>query len=362
MGTGRAARSFVVGLRSAAGAEVTVVGSRSRDRGGEFARQLRLHCAVDDYAGVLERPVDAIYIATPPSTHRDLAVMCLRAGRAVLVEKPFAVDAEQAAQITDAARSGPVFCMEAMWTRFLPLLRRVQAMTEAGSFGTILSITASFGKPPTSPSGTVWDPSLGGGALLDRGVYPLSLAVQVLGRPAHVSAEAIIGRSGVDEDVAGILRYDGGALVVIQASLRVALQNDLLMVGSTGRVHVGAPIYRPSVAAVRRTRTRPRPVRAGRLSGLTEHGWAHALSQRVGRFAPARSLSGVRTLWEPYQGNGYQYQVVEVMRCVREGRAESEVMPLSDSVLVMETADRIRAGWSDVTSPAVHDTEGWEQA
>ncbi len=313
----------------------------------------------------MERPVDAVYIATPPSTHRDLALMCLRAGRPVLVEKPFAVDAEQARQIADAARSGSVFCMEAMWTRFLPLVRRVRRMTEAGAFGTILSITASFGGPGTDPLDTVWDPSLGGGALLDRGVYPLSLAVQVLGRPAHISAEAIIGRSGVDEDVACIMRYDGGALVAFQASLRARLQNDLLMVGSSGRVHVSAPIYRPSVAAVQRSPSRPASPRAGRLSRLTEHGWAHALRQRVGRFAPATAASGGRTLWEPYQGNGYQYQAVEVMRCVREGRAESDVMPLSESVLVMETADRVRADWSDLTSHDEGDgsgTEGWEHA
>lgn len=360
MGTGRAARNFVVGLRSAAGAEVSVVGSRSRDRGAEFAQRLRLHCAVDDYAGTVERPLDAIYIATPPSTHRDLALMCLHARRAALVEKPFGVDAQQAGEIADAARSGSVFCMEAMWTRFLPLLRRVRRMVDAGSLGPMVSITASFGTPETNPVDPVWSPSLGGGALLDRGVYPLSLATQVLGRPAHVSAEAAIGRSGVDEDVACIMRYDAGALVVFQASLRGRLQNDLLMVGSRGRVHISPPIYRPSVAAAQWTPSRPSSPRAGSLSKLTEHGWAHALGQRVGRIIPVGAAFGATTLWEPYRGNGYHYQAMELMRCVREGSAESAVMPLSESVLVMETADRIRASWSRLRSPAKRDRSGTE--
>jgi predicted dehydrogenase len=365
MGTGRAARNFVVGLRRAAGAEVLVVGSRSRDRGADFAERLRLRCAVDDHAGVVERPVDAIYIATPPSTHRDFALMCLRARKAVLVEKPFGVDAEQAREIADAARSTSVFCMEAMWTRFLPLLRRVRRMVDAGSLGAIVSVTASFGTPETNPVDPIWNPSLGGGALLDRGVYPLSLATQLLGRPAHVSAEAAVSRSGVDEDVACVMRYDGGALVVFQASLRGRLHNDLLMIGSRGRVQIGPPIYRPSVATAQWIPSRPSSPRAGSRSRLTEHGWAHAVRQRVGRIVPVGAPFGVTTLWEPYQGNGYHYQAVELMRCVREGRAESAVMPLSESVLVMETADRIRASWSRLTGPAKRDgsgTAGWETA
>jgi predicted dehydrogenase len=346
MGAGEAARNFVVGLRSAANTEVAAVASRSSDRAAAFVQKLHLRCAIDHYAGMVEQPVDAIYLATPPSTHRDLALMCLRADKPVLVEKPFALDAEQAQQIADTARARSVFCMEAMWTRFLPLMRRVRRMVDAGELGTVVTIAGSFGTAGTDPGSLVWNPSLGGGALLDRGVYPLSLVTQLLGRPADVCADAVIGSSGVDEDVACVLKYDTGALAVLHASLRARLSNDLLIVGSAGRVHVRAPIYRPTAGTAHIGATRSSSARSPMVSALKERGWAHALRQRALRVAPERFSGRTTMLWEPYQGNGYHYQATELMRCVVEGRTESAVMPLSESVSVMETADRIRAGWT----------------
>jgi predicted dehydrogenase len=347
LGTGGVARSFVLGLRASGQVEVGAVGSRTPARAQEFARSLGLDCVATDHAGALAAPVDAVYVATPPGTHRALALTSLAAGRPVLVEKPFTTDADEAREVVDEARRLGLFCMEALWTRFLPLVREVDSLLRGGAIGTVLGVTGSFGNT-TVEAPHLRDPALGGGALLDRGVYPLSFAVRALGRPDAVAAQAVLGPTGVDEEVSAVLRHGTTGLSSIQASFRGELANDLRYTGTRGSLWVRGPAYRPAAASMVRTppaEEGPAPSPAVAGPRLLDAPWAHGLRQVVGLVPPSIRSRAV-PLVRPYRGNGYHYQAEEVARCVRLGLLESPVMPGDETVTVMETVDRIRAATS----------------
>jgi predicted dehydrogenase len=236
LGTGSVARAFADGLRLLPDAALTAIGSRRLDRARSFASELGARHAHDDATGLARNDeVDVIYVATPHVQHRDDCLACLAGGRAVLCEKPFTVNSGEARAVIEQARSSQRFCMEAMWMRFHPLLRKVQSMVHSGNLGTIRLLAADIGYPtPFDPQNRFFDRRLGGGALLDRGVYLLSLADFLLGRPAEATGRATLGPSGVDEQASLLLTYPGGALAVLTTSLRSRLRNEALIVGPRG--------------------------------------------------------------------------------------------------------------------------------
>lgn len=300
--------------------------------------------------------VDAFYLATPPSTHRDIALLCLNAGKPVLVEKPFALNAAQARDIVATAKAQSVFCMEGMWTRFLPLMRRVKRMIDEGAIGDVRMIAGSFGTAEgRRPDNILFNPSLGGGALLDRGVYPISLAFHLLGKPDKISSEAIIGETGVDEDVAAIFRYDQGHLALVNASLRTQSSNDCVIMGTRAQIRIHAPIYRPFRMTVTPIHELERAgARRSRTESIRENHWLHSAYQRFGRFASALVDRNATQYAEYYAGNGYHHEAEEVMACVRDGRLESAIMPLDESIAIIEAMDKMRSQW---TSRTVVDNE-----
>jgi predicted dehydrogenase len=363
VGTGGAARAFTAGLHAAPGHEVTLIGSRSVERGEAFAKAFGLEAQVRapyDAVGAAGDvgSVDAVYVATPPSTHRDLALAALAAGHPVLVEKPFTTDAASAGEVVAAAAAVGVLCMEAMWTRFLPLARRVDHLLGSGVIGDVIGVTGSFGTlvPRSTAADHLHDPALGGGALLDRGVYPLSFAVRALGVPDSVVAERVGAVNGVDEECVAVLRYGLQAVATVQASLRGPLPNDLRYVGTHGSLVVRAPVYRPVSALVRTGRSSaPGPGRepCSLPNRWREAGWAHGVRQAAAAVAPEALLTRSRPVWRPYRGNGRHYQALEVARCVRAGLPQSPVMPLTESVAVLETVDRVRTAWAPLTTTEV---------
>jgi predicted dehydrogenase len=358
LGTGLAARKFVLGLRAAQAARVVVVGSRSQEKALEFARGFGIPRAHASYErAVCDGDVDAFYVATPASLHREHALLCLNAGKPVLVEKPFAVTAAQARDVVDAARARSLFCMEGMWTRFLPLVRRARSMLDAGAVGDVRLLTGSFGiaERVDAQSG-LFDPDLGGGALLDRGVYLISLALHFLGPAGEILSDAVIGGTGVDEDVAVTLRHRRGGLAVLHASLRTQCSNDLVIMGTRAQIRLQAPIYRPFRMTLTPVVARARDVsiRPG-SEALRESRWIHGALQRLSRIATPLRNRHAKELLEPYGGNGYHHEADEVMRCVSEGRIESTVMPLTESLQVMETVDAIRAQWARTAPPGAGD-------
>ena len=349
LGTGAVSTHFVSGLRhSAFDARAVTVASRVRANGERFARHFGIPHVSERYEAACASPdVDAVYVATPPSAHEAHALAAIAAGKPVLVEKPFAMDVAAANRIADAARSTGVFCMEAMWTRFLPLTRHLKRMVDGGAIGEVRAFTGSFATAvrPGSRTG-IFDAESGGGALMYRGVYPLSLACLVMGPVQEAHAVAVFGDTGVDEDTIVASRHRTG-VSTIQTSLRTNAANDFRIMGTTGTIDVEAPIYSPF-------RLRCTPVRPGGVPGpgetrkhlLGESQFAQGLMRRVrGPIDAIRKPRG-RTITKRFTGNGYHYEADELMRSVCAGRTESGIFPLAESLIVMEALDKARASWS----------------
>jgi predicted dehydrogenase len=348
LGTGFAARRFVHGLRTADDAKAVVVASRSSDNALKFAAELGIPRAAESYeAAVRTRGVDAFHIATPPSFHREHALLCLSAGKPVLVEKPFALNADHAREIVDTARKQSVFCMEGMWTRFLPLIKRVKELVDEGAVGTIRMLTGSFCFAESVRSGrNIFNADLGGGALLHRGVYPISLAFHLLGPPDEIVSRAIIGEAGIDEDTSVVFRYNSGTLAHFFSSLRTQAPNDLFVMGNRARIHVHGPIFRPYRMTLTPVKERSEPTKPpSRLEVLKESPWVHRVYQQFGHLASPILNRKTRHQTIRYRGNGYCYEADEVKRCVLGARIESTVMPLSESLGIMLAIDEIRSQW-----------------
>jgi predicted dehydrogenase len=351
LGTGQISRNFVLGLpacKTMTAAAITVA-SRTQKNADLFSRELRIPSAAATYQQAISTPaVDAVYIATPPSEHERLALAAIDAGKAVLVEKPFAMDGPAAARIAAAARQKNVFCMEGMWTRFLPLVRSVRERILRGDIGTPRAFRADFlacNRPDASVS--VFDPARGGGALMYRGIYGVSLARFFLGPIDEVQATATIGTTDVDEDCTVTLRHRSGAISTIRASLRTAGINDATVHGTAGSIHLESPLIRPFVARMTRFQSSTGKMRGGgRFERLKANRLVQQVRQRVSRWAPAFWFgSGVR-IANYYSGNGLAHEADAVMHAVRNGATESPVMPLDESIEIMHIIDLARTAWT----------------
>jgi predicted dehydrogenase len=311
LGPGRIARKFASALKESEGAELAAVGSRSLERAESFASEFgfaRAHGSYEELAG--DDGIDAVYIGTPHSRHRDDTLLCLRAGRHVLCEKAFAINASEAEEMITTARSEGLALMEAMWMRFMPSILKVREMIDGGEIGEVRRITADFGfRAGLDPNSRLFDPVLGGGALLDVGVYPVSLAYFLLGEPESVEGIAHIGETGVDEEGTALLEYENGAQAILTMSLRLEGPKEAHILGTEGSIWIPEPWWKSERVVVRHT---------GRPDG---------------------------TIDLPRLENGFIYQAEELMDVIRSGGAESEMMPLGDSLAVMRMMDRIREHW-----------------
>jgi predicted dehydrogenase len=235
----------------------------------------------------------------------------LHAGKAVLCEKPFAINAAEAKEVVALAREKQLFLMEAMWTRFFPLLVKVRQLLADDVIGDIRMVMADLGFHATfDPQGRLFDPNLGGGALLDVGIYPVSLASMVFGtRPSRISSMAHLGQTGVDEQSAMIFGYDQGQLAVLTAAVQTETPREALLIGTKGQIRIHTPWWFPDTLTL--------------------------------------SVQGQQdqVIHLPFGGNGYNYEAVEVMNCLRNGKTESNVMPLDETLAIMGTLDQIRSQW-----------------
>ena len=307
--TGGIAAAFARDLRLLPGAEVVAVGSRRQETADAFAGEHDVPRAFATYEDLVsDDQVDAVYVSTPHPGHRDAAMLAIEAGKAVLVEKPFTMDATEARALVDAARRRGVFLMEAMWTRFLPHVVRLREVLAEGTLGEVTTVTAEHGQWfAHDPQHRLFAPDLGGGALLDLGIYPLSFASMVLGTPRRVTAVSEPAFTGVDGTTSAVLQHDGGAQAVVTCSLRAAGVNAASVVGSQARIEVDPVWYRPT-------------------------------SMRV----VGRDDSVLESFDQPVEGSGHRFQAAEVGRCLAAGLLESDVMPLDETVALMETMDEVR--------------------
>ncbi len=343
-GTGFVASKFALGLKVLGNHEVVAVASRSQEKAKAFAAGLKVDAVCGSYAEIVGLTnVDAIYIATPPNVHKLHALMCIAASKAVLLEKPFAMNAAEAQAIRAAAQANGVFCMEAMWTRFNPAVQQLKNRVDAGELGEIHLLNGSFGiQEVHSESNHLFNKSMGGGALLDRGVYLLSLAIYLLGKPDYVSGVLRCVEGGVDEQAAITLGWQGKTTAQFSVSLIADLPNNLSVSGSKARIELDAPIYRPSRLRVFASRASVRtPVQApSNKDHIRESGALHQIHQHLLPLLMAKAGKKVNAL---YAGNAYHYQAEEVRQCVQSGKLESAIMRLADSVAVMEVVDRLLA-------------------
>jgi predicted dehydrogenase len=309
VGTGRIAELFSSGLGTLDRARLFAVASRDIDTAKAFQSAWDFQIAYGSYAELYDDPdVEIIYIATPHAFHFQNAKDALLAGKHVLCEKPFTLNARQARELAGIAHSRKLFLMEAMWNRFQPWYGQVKKILDHGELGTLHHFKADLSFHfPFDPEHRLYNPHLGGGALLDLGVYPISLASLVFGKPARLQCEIHRCETGVDDQVSAILSYSAGATAEVACSTRFTSKNNATLHGSKGFLEIEGMIIRPQK--------------------LKLHLYAE---------------ENDRVILTPTEHNAYQYQAQAAMDMLDNGAIEHPLMPLRETIEIMETMDIIR--------------------
>ena len=341
VGTGSVARQFVQDLHRVEGARPAGVASRSKANAERFAGVYgvdRPHAGLE--AMLNDDAVDVVYVATPHHRHRDDCLAALAAGKAVLCEKPFATSAAQAEEVLTVAAAAGVFIMEAMWMRFVPAFDAMLDRVNEGWVGEVRSVHADFGVPTELPADSRYLAPDGGGALLDRGVYPLALCVALLGEPEDVSVQRATLPAGVDETTAILLRYANGALACLTCGLTSYGSNDAVIAGTQGRLELAEPLCRPEAVTFRKA-----PELPAATPDMAAPGAKQKLKQTLRAnplIAAARRLRGSGITRFPVTGHGYAHEIEEVVRCLREGQTQSDCWSWEDTRKVGRLVDRVR--------------------
>ena len=300
VGPGRIAEKVVEDFAVVDGARPVAVASRSLDRARAFADRHGLERAYGSYAEILADPdVDVLYVATPHPQHHAVALGALRAGKALLVEKAFTATTAGCVEVVDLARATGVFAMEAMWTRFQPAVVAVRELVADGAIGEVRSVQADLGiAREYDPVDRLFDLTLGGGALLDLGVYVVSFAQMLLGTPSRLVAAGSLFPSGADAEATLLLDHGDGRTATLTTSLRQALPGQARVFGTTGWIDVLPRFHHPQTIVLHRAGAEP------------------------------------ETITRQQTGGGYAHELTEVTECLRAGRSESAVMPLADTLAV----------------------------
>jgi predicted dehydrogenase len=302
VGPGRIAEKVVEDFAVVDGARAVAVASRSLDRARDFAARHGLERSYGSYAEVIADPdVDVLYVATPHPQHAAIATAAIEAGKALLVEKAFTATSTGATEVVQLARERGVFVMEAMWTRFQPAVVALRELIADGAIGEVRSVQADLGvQRGFDPADRLFSHELGGGALLDLGVYVVSFAQMLLGTPDTVSAAGSRFPTGVDAEAALLLGYADGRAAALLTSLRNALPGQARVYGTQGWIDVLPRFHHPQTIVLHRGDAEP------------------------------------ETITRPQLGGGYSHELIEVTECLRAGRTESAVMPLADTLAVQE--------------------------
>ncbi|GMA28118.1 Gfo/Idh/MocA family protein [Arenivirga flava] len=306
LGTGHIAGVFADDLRGS-GLRLAAVGSRRANAAASFAERHEVPTAHGSYEElVADADVDVVYVASPHPFHAEHAELALRAGKHVLVEKPFTLKADEAERVVELAAERGLVVLEAMWTRWLPHMVRLREILDSGLLGEVRTVIADHAQRlPQDPGHRLQDPALGGGALLDLGIYPVSFAWSVLGEPETVLAHAAFTETGVDRQTAIVLGTADGRQALLQAALDTKGSTRASVVGTDGYVEIDGAFYAPT--------------------GFTVYD----------------SSGSVVEVFEQRVERGYRFQALEMERLIRDG-GESEVLPPSESVAIMRVMDRIR--------------------
>lgn len=314
IGLGRIARKFADDLQRVPGAKLHAVASTDLERAQAFAADYGVPHAYGRYEDLVHCPgLDVVYVATPHPGHAAATLLCLRHKLAVLCEKPFAMNRTEAQEMADMARANQVFLMEALWTRFIPATDRALQLIAEGAIGDIHSVRADFGfYAPFDPGSRLYNKSLGGGALLDIGIYPALLALFLLGKPQseHIQAAATFAQTNVDDTCAFTFRYPSRqAMAIGHSTVRGHTGIEAWIHGSRGHIYIHPRFH---------------------------HSMKLTVSTYEGRDEHRQELDF------PYDGWGYQFEAIHVGNCLRAGLTESPLIPLSFTLDLMETLDQVR--------------------
>ena len=308
LGTGGMAHNFAEALMEVEDAQLIAIASRSQSSAEQFGDQFSIPLRYAGYEKLITgNEVEVVYIATPHSQHKDLSIRCLQAGKAVLCEKPFTLNLQQAQEVISLANEKKLFLMEAMWTRCLPTITKLNELLSQQVIGDVqIMLAGGAYMPDFDEDYYLFNPDLGGGILLDAGVYLVSMASMIFGPPTKILAAGELGKTGVDEHDGVLLTHAKGEIANLYVSHRAKASPDLTLLGNKGKIYLHPPVFCPSKITV------------------SEEGKA----DKVFDFAET--------------GSGYRHEIIEVNRCLRQGKIESDLMPLNESLTIMRTMDEIR--------------------
>jgi predicted dehydrogenase len=313
IGTGIIASIFARDLQLLPDAQLIAVGSRCQDSADAFGRRFSVPHCHSSYDRLAEDPdVDVIYVATPHTHHFKNALAAIEAGKPVLCEKPFTLNRTQAEELVTAARGREVFLMEAMWTRFLPHVVRIRQLLQAGALGDVRTFTADHaqGFLPPDAAHRMYSSDLGGGALLDLGIYPVSFASLIFGTPTRITAVSDPTMTAVDAQTSILLQYPKGQHSVLTTTLGARGTNRAAIIGTSARIEIDDTWYTPTTFSLYR--------------------------------ADDKAQGPPELFSSPRIGHGLRHEAAEVHRCLRAGLLESNAMPLSETCSIMGTMDEIR--------------------
>lgn len=308
IGLGRIAHKFAQDLQRLPNARLWAVAATDVERAAAFAGQYNAPHHFGSYEEMVQTPgLDIVYVATPHVLHKDNTLLCLRHKVPVLCEKPFAMTQAQARQMVEAARQSDTFLMEAMWTRFMPTIQQALTWINEGRIGRVHSVKADFGfRAAFEPEGRLLNKALGGGALLDIGVYPAFLSLLILGYPTQIKAMAFMGPTGVDEELGALLAYPDGKMAHLHTSIRAKTKTEAFIYGDEGVIHLHSRWHEPTTMSLLLEGQRPELVNF------------------------------------EYPGLGYLYEAAEAMKCLEQGLKEHPDLSLDFSLQLMQLLDEIR--------------------
>ncbi len=308
LGAGGIAATVGADIAASPDSTVVAVGARDRSRAAALAARLGAPRAYGSYADLVADPdVDVIYVATTHAQHHEHALLALRAGKPVLVEKAFTLNAREAREVVAEATDRGLFCMEAMWMRFHPMIRAAQDLIAAGAIGPVRSVRAELSRHfPYDPSHRLYDLSAGGGGLLDLGVYPATFAWLFLGQPDVLHAVGGLAPTGSDSAAAMLFGYDHGGFAQVSCTTELRTDVPAVVAGRSGWIEFEGAPHHPT--------------------GLRVHGENPQVLQA-----------------DPVIGNGYGHQVAEVERCLAAGLLQSPRAPLDETVAILALLDETRA-------------------
>ncbi|TBW29360.1 Gfo/Idh/MocA family protein [Gramella sp. KN1008] len=307
IGLGKIANKFATALASVQNAELYGVASRNRDKALDFSKEHKAKAAYGVYDQLMkDENVDVIYIATPHSLHHEITMECLDHGKAVLCEKPFAMNREEAQQMITHARSKNVFLMEALWTMFLPHFQYVQELVNSGKYGKVKSIKADFGfEAEFDRNQRTFNKALGGGSLLDIGIYPVFLSYALLGKPEKIEASAQFAETGVDWECEMKFLYPEEVKASLHSSFREKTPTIAEIELEKGIIRLNSRFHEPTSVSII-------------LEGKEE-----------------TKDFGVKT-------NGYDFEATHVTHMLLEGKSESRKWTPENTLDLMELLDAVR--------------------